>query len=127
MLSVFPSVDTPTCAASVRKFNSVASELADTVVLCISADLPFAHARFCGSADLRICGSADLENVHNLSAFRNREFLAEYGVAIEDGPLAGLAARAAIVLDAADKVVHSQLVPEISEKPEYDAALAALK
>ncbi|MFB7631634.1 thiol peroxidase [Streptomyces sp. NPDC056149] len=119
VLSIFPSVDTPTCAASVRKFNSVASELADTVVLCISADLPFAQARF--------CGSEDLENVHNLSAFRNREFLTEYGVAIEDGPLAGLAARAVIVLDADDKVVHAQLVSEISEEPEYDAALAALK
>ncbi|MEW1654213.1 MULTISPECIES: thiol peroxidase [unclassified Streptomyces] len=119
VLSIFPSVDTPTCAASVRKFNSVANDLADTVVLCISADLPFAQARF--------CGSEDLENVHNLSVFRNREFLGEYGVALEDGPLAGLAARAVIVLDADDKVLHAELVPEISQEPDYDAALAALK
>ena len=118
VLNIFPSVDTPTCAASVRKFNEVASGLGDTVVLCISADLPFAQARF--------CGSEGLENVVTLSTLRGREFLADYGVAIADGPLAGLAARAVVILDADNQVIHAELVPEISQEPDYDAATKAL-
>lgn len=119
VLNIFPSVDTPTCATSVRKFNAQANELANTVVLCISADLPFAQARF--------CGAEGLENVLNLSTLRGREFIENYGVAIADGPLAGLTARAVVVLDENDKVLHSELVKEIAEEPNYDAALAVLK
>lgn len=102
-----------------RTFNEKAGDLANTVVLCISADLPFAQARF--------CGAEGLENVKSLSLFRSPEFRADYGVAIADGPLAGLAARAVVVLDENDTVLHAQLVPEISEEPDYDAALAVLK
>ncbi|MGG2458692.1 thiol peroxidase [Streptomyces sp. RGM 3693] len=119
VLNIFPSVDTPTCAASVRTFNERAGELANTVVLCISADLPFAQGRF--------CGAEGLENVQSLSTFRSPEFRADYGVAIAEGPLTGLAARAVVVLDENDTVLHAQLVPEISEEPNYDDALAVLK
>ncbi|MFJ6349463.1 thiol peroxidase [Streptomyces sp. NPDC054835] len=119
VLNIFPSVDTPTCASSVRQFNSVASGLDNTVVLCISADLPFAQARF--------CGAEGLENVKNLSTLRGREFHTNYGVDLADGPLAGLTARAVVVLDENDKVLHVELVNEIAEEPNYDAALAALK
>ena len=119
VLNIFPSVDTPTCATSVRKFNAQANELNNTVVLCISADLPFAQARF--------CGAEGLENVQNLSTLRGREFIENYGVAIADGPLAGLTARAVVVLDENDRVLHSELVGEIAEEPNYDAALAVLK
>ena len=119
VLNIFPSVDTPTCATSVRTFNAQANELANTVVLCISADLPFAQARF--------CGAEGLENVQNLSTLRGREFIENYGVAIADGPLAGLTARAVVVLDENDNVLHSELVKEIAEEPNYEAALAVLK
>ncbi|QQZ44615.1 thiol peroxidase [Pseudomonas sp. SK3(2021)] len=119
VLNIFPSVDTPTCATSVRKFNAQASGLNNTVVLCISADLPFAQARF--------CGAEGLDNVQNLSTLRGREFIENYGVAIADGPLAGLTARAVVVLDENDTVLHSELVKEIAEEPNYDAALAVLK
>ena len=119
VLNIFPSIDTPTCATSVRKFNAQASQLANTVVLCVSADLPFAQARF--------CGAEGLDNVVNLSTMRGAEFLKDYGVAIADGPLAGVAARAVVVLDEHDKVLHSELVAEIGNEPDYDAALAALK
>lgn len=118
VLNIFPSVDTPTCATSVRKFNVEAGKLANTVVLCISADLPFAQKRF--------CGAEGLENVVNLSTLRGREFLENYGVAIASGPLAGLAARAVVVLDEQNKVLHSELVGEIADEPNYAAALAAL-
>ncbi|PKO88645.1 MAG: thiol peroxidase [Betaproteobacteria bacterium HGW-Betaproteobacteria-12] len=118
ILNIFPSIDTPTCATSVRRFNQSAAELANTVVLCISADLPFAQSRF--------CGAEGLDNVQTLSTLRGREFLNNYGVAIENGPLAGLAARAVIVLDASDRVLHAELVPEIKQEPDYAAALAAL-
>ena len=118
VLNIFPSVDTPTCATSVRKFNQSANELANTVVLCISADLPFAQARF--------CGAEGLSNVVSLSTLRGREFLEAYGVAISSGPLAGLAARAVLVLDENDKVLHSELVGEIKNEPDYAPALAAL-
>ncbi|MCH4872967.1 thiol peroxidase [Pseudomonas sp. TMW22091] len=119
VLNIFPSVDTPTCATSVRTFNKMASELANTVVLCISADLPFAQARF--------CGAEGLENVQNLSTLRGAEFIENYGVAIADGPLKGLTARAVVVLDENNNVLHSELVKEIAEEPDYEAALAVLK
>ena len=118
LLNIFPSVDTGVCAASVRHFNQDAAKLANTVVLCISADLPFAQARF--------CGAEGIENVVMLSTMRGRAFLHDYGVALEDGPLAGVAARAVVVLDADDRVLHAQLVPEITSEPDYAAALAAL-
>ncbi|GAA2788229.1 thiol peroxidase [Streptomyces showdoensis] len=118
VLNIFPSVDTPTCASSVRAFNSKAAELDNTVVLCISADLPFAQSRF--------CGAEGLENVKNLSTLRGREFHTNYGVDIADGPLAGLTARAVVVLDENDKVLHVELVNEIADEPNYEAALAAL-
>ncbi len=118
VLNIFPSVDTPTCAASVRHFNESASKLDNAVVLCISADLPFAQARF--------CGAEGLDNVVSLSMMRGHQFLKDYGVAIAEGPLAGLAARAVVVLDAHDKVIHAQLVDEIAHEPDYEAALKVL-
>ena len=118
ILNVFPSIDTPTCATSVRKFNERASGLDNTVVLCISADLPFAQSRF--------CGAEGLDRVMTLSTLRGRRFLEDYGVALSNGPLAGLAARAVLVLDTDDRVLHSQLVPEIKNEPDYEAALRAL-
>lgn len=119
VLNIFPSVDTPTCATSVRKFNAQANDLTNAVVLCISADLPFAQARF--------CGAEGLENVQNLSTMRGREFMANYGVEIADSGMAGLTARAVVVLDENDNVLHSELVAEIGHEPNYDAALAVLK
>ncbi|MBU2253965.1 MAG: thiol peroxidase, partial [Gammaproteobacteria bacterium] len=119
VLNIFPSVDTPTCATSVRTFNTNASKLANTVVLCISTDLPFAQARF--------CGAEGLENVINLSTMRGADFLQSYGVAIASGPLVGVAARAVVVLDENDKVLHSELVGEIADEPNYEAAMAVLK
>lgn len=119
VLNIVPSLDTPVCAASARKFNTEASSLADTVVLVVSADLPFAAGRFCEAEGLK--------NVKTLSTFRNPGFARDYGVAITSGPLAGVTARAVVVVDANDKVVYSQLVPEIKEEPDYAAALAALK
>lgn len=118
VLNIFPSIDTPTCATSVRTFNSKASAMGNTVVLCISADLPFAQARF--------CGAEGLDDVVNLSTMRGSEFLKDYGVAIESGPLAGVTARAVVVLDENDKVLHSELVGDIKDEPNYDQALAAL-
>jgi thiol peroxidase len=118
VLNIFPSLDTPTCATSVRKFNKAASGLKNTVVLCISADLPFAQGRF--------CGAEGLDNVVTLSTMRGREFLQNYGVAIASGPLVGVAARAVVVLDENNRVLHSQMVKEIADEPDYEAALAAL-
>lgn len=118
VLNIFPSVDTPTCATSVRTFNEKASGLANTVVLCISADLPFALSRF--------CAAEGLDAVVTLSTMRGREFLEDYGVALGGGPLAGLAARAVIILDGNDRVLYSQLVAEIKNEPDYEAALQAL-
>lgn len=118
VLNIFPSVDTGVCATSVRRFNELAARLADTVVLCISADLPFAQSRF--------CGAEGLDNVVMLSTLRGGHFLRDYGVAIASGPLAGLAARAVIVLDRDDKVLHAELVSELSHEPDYEAALKAL-
>lgn len=119
VLNIVPSLDTPTCATSTRKFNAEAGNLVDTVVLVVSADLPFAAKRF--------CETEGLANVKTLSTFRSAGFAADYGVAIAGGPLAGLTARAVVVIDANDKVIHSQLVPEIKDEPDYAAALAALK
>ena len=119
ILNIFPSVDTGICATSVRRFNDEASKLENTVVLCISADLPFAQARF--------CGAEGLENVHTLSTFRNPEFKDNYGVNIVSGPLAGLCARAVIVLNENNQVLHSQLVAEIATEPDYVLALATVK
>ncbi|HCY87348.1 MAG TPA: thiol peroxidase [Desulfobacteraceae bacterium] len=118
VLNIFPSIDTPVCATSVRKFNEQAASLDNTVVVCVSGDLPFAHARF--------CGAEGIENVITASVFRNPEFGKDYGVGILDGPLAGLTARAVVVVDEDRKVVHSQLVPEIKDEPDYQAALDAL-
>lgn len=118
VLNIFPSVDTPTCATSVRTFNAQASALENTVVLCISADLPFAQKRF--------CAAEGLDKVINLSTFRGSQFLRDYGVAIADGPLAGLAARAVVVLDENDQVLHVELVGEIANEPDYAAALRVL-
>ena len=117
VLNIFPSVDTGVCAASVRKFNEKAASLANTTVLCVSQDLPFAQSRF--------CGAEGIENVVMLSAFRST-FARDYGVALNNGPLAGLTARAVVVLDENNQVLYSQLVPEITEEPDYAAALAAL-
>ena len=118
VLNIFPSIDTPTCATSVRKFNQSANDLANTVVLCISADLPFAQSRF--------CGAEGLNNVSTLSTMRGADFLQNYGVALSNGPLAGVAARAVVVLDENNTVLHSELVAEIKDEPNYDAALKAL-
>lgn len=118
ILNIFPSIDTRVCAASVRAFHEKASGLSDVVVLAISADLPFAASRF--------CAAEGIENVETLSTFRSR-FGDDYGVRMTDGPLAGLMARAVLVLDADDRVVHRQLVPEIAQEPDYDAALAAVR
>lgn len=118
VLNIFPSVDTPTCATSVRTFNQRAAEVPNTVVLCVSADLPFAQKRF--------CGSEGLDNVTPVSSFRHGEFGSDYGVSLVDGPLKGLLARAVVVLDETGKVVHQELVSEIAHEPNYDAALAAL-
>lgn len=119
VLNILPSVDTPTCATSTRKFNELASTLDNTVVLVVSADLPFAAKRF--------CGAEGLESVITLSTFRHPEFHRDYGVALSSGPLSGLTARAVVVLNEHDQVIHSQLVPEIKQEPDYDAALAVLK
>ncbi len=118
VLNIFPSVDTPTCANSVRAFNEKASALDNTTVLCVSADLPFAQGRF--------CGAEGIENVTTGSTFKNGEFLSDYGVGMTDGPLAGLCARAVVVVDGDGTVIHSQLVPEIADEPDYDAAIGAL-
>ncbi|MFP4251664.1 MAG: thiol peroxidase [Guyparkeria sp.] len=118
VLNIFPSLDTGTCAQSVREFSRRAHELADTVVLCISMDLPFAQSRF--------CDAEGVDNVVTLSAFRHPEFLDDYGVRIADGPLAGLAARTVVVLDADNTVRHVQQVGEIADEPDYEAALGAL-
>ena len=119
VLNIFPSIDTPVCATSVRQFNKTAGELTNAVVLCISADLPFAHTRFCETDGLK--------NVESLSVFRSNAFGKDYGVTITTGPIAGLLSRAIVIIDADGKVVYTEQVPEIAQEPNYDAALAALK
>lgn len=117
VLNIFPSVDTGVCAASVRKFNELAASLENTTVLCVSNDLPFAQARF--------CGAEGIENVVAASGFRSA-FGKEFGVTMVDGPLAGLLARSVVVLDEEGTVIHKQLVDEIGTEPDYDSAVAAL-
>ena len=119
VLNIFPSIDTGVCAASVRKFNQLAGEIDNTVVLCISADLPFAQSRF--------CGAEGLTHVITLSTLRGGDFKSEYGVAIAEGPLSGLTARAVVVPDGQDNVLYSELVEEITTEPDYESALAVLK
>ena len=118
VLNIFPSVDTPVCATSVRKFNAEAGKLDDTVVLCVSRDLPFAMERF--------CGAEGLDDVIPASVVRNLEFGEKYGVGIADGPLAGLLSRAVVIIDKNGGVVYTQQVPEIAQEPDYDDALANL-
>ena len=119
VLNIVPSLDTPVCATSTRKFNEKAASLANTVVLVVSADLPFASGRF--------CAAEGLNNVTTLSTVRGREFMKAYGVEITSGPLAGVTARAVVVLDENDRVLHSELVPEIAQEPNYESALNSLK
>ncbi len=118
ILNIFPSIDTDICAASVRRFNADANAMNNTTVLCVSQDLPFAHARF--------CGAEGLESVDSVSELRNSDFGANYGARIVDGPLAGLLSRAVVVLDEDGKVVYNEQVPEIVQEPNYDAALNSL-
>jgi len=118
LLNIVPSLDTPTCAISTKKFDEHAKNRDDAVVLVVSADLPFAQKRF--------CSAENTDHVRTLSMMRSRNFAKDYGVLIQDGPLAGITARAVVVIDADDKVVYTQMVPDIGQEPDYDAALAAL-
>ena len=118
LLNIVPSLDTPVCAASSKKFNEEAKSRADTVVLVISADLPFAQTRF--------CSAENTDEIKTLSLMRGDDFAKDYGVLIQDGPLAGLTARAVVVIDENDKVSYTQLVPDIGDEPDYDKALGAL-
>ncbi|MFQ5579869.1 MAG: thiol peroxidase [Nitrospiria bacterium] len=118
VLNIFPSIDTPVCSASVKRFNEEASRMTDTAVLCISADLPFALGRFCGAEGLK--------DVTPLSVFRSPEFGKNYGVLITTGPLAGVLSRAIVVIDGSGKVSYTEQVPEITQEPNFDAALSAL-
>lgn len=118
IISIVPSIDTPVCATSTKKFNDYAQEHEDTVILVVAADLPFAMSRF--------CGAEELDNVIPLSIMRSNDFSRDYGVLIEDGPLAGITARALLVLDQDNSVVHTELVGEIADEPDYDAAMNAL-
>ncbi len=119
VLNIFPSIDTGVCATSVRKFNQQAATLPNTVVVCVSKDLPFAQKRF--------CGAEGIEKVTTASWFKGPDFGKDFGVTMTDGPLAGLFARAVVVLDATGKVVHTELVPEIAQEPNYDQAIAAVR
>ena len=119
VLNIVPSLDTPVCQTSTRTFNQRAAGLNNTVVLVVSADLPFVGGRF--------CGAEGLNDVVTLSTFRNRDFHSKYGVDLADGPLKGLTARGVVVLDENNRVLYSELVPEIKQEPDYDAALKALK
>jgi len=118
VLNIFPSIDTQVCATSVRRFNVEASKLENSVVLCISADLPFAHERF--------CGAEGIDDVLSLSSFRSEAFGKDYGVKITSGPLTGLMSRAIVIIDESGKVIYTEQVPEIAQEPDYDAALAVL-
>jgi len=119
VLNIFPSIDTPVCAMSVRRFNAEAARLKNTAVLCVSDDLPFAHSRF--------CAAEGLENVIAVSELRKRKFGEDYGVRIVDGPLAGLLARAVVIIDEKGKVIYTELVREIAQEPDYSAALKCLQ
>jgi thiol peroxidase len=119
LLNIVPSLDTPTCALSTKKFNDFAKANGNIAALTISADLPFAQKRF--------CGAENIEAVKTLSMMRSRNFAKDYGVLIQNGLLAGITARAVVVIDENDKVAYTELVPEIAQEPNYDAAIAALK
>jgi len=119
VLNIFPSLDTAVCAASVRRFNVEASKLQNTVVICISKDLPFAHNRF--------CTTEGLENVTPASEFRGNSFGKDYGVMMVDGVLKGLLARSVVLVDEEGKVIYTELVPEITQEPDYDAAIGVLR
>lgn len=119
VLNVFPSLDTPVCAASVRRFNKEAAQLDNTVVICVSMDLPFAAGRFCTAEGIEDCIVT--------SAFRSAEFAEKYGLQIVDGPLKGLLARAVIIIDERGNVIYRELVPEITNEPDYEAAIDILK
>ena len=119
LLSIFPSLDTATCAESVRRFNHAAADLPDTVLLCISMDLPFAQSKF--------CGAEGLDRVVTASAFRHPEFGQTFGVTLTDGPLRGLLARAVVALDENGTVLHTELVTELTREPDYDLALHAIR
>ena len=118
LLNIIPSIDTPTCATSTRVFNERLGQRDDVVVLVVSADMPFAQSRFCGAE-----GTAD---VQPLSMMRSKQFATDYGVLIEDGPLAGVTARAVVVLDTDNQVMHTELVAELADEPDYSAAIATL-
>lgn len=118
LMNIFPSIDTSVCAKSVREFNKRAASIKGAVVLCISKDLPFAHRRF--------CAAEGIDKVITLSDFRNKGFADTYGVAMMDGPMAGLHARAIVIIDKQNKVVYTELVPVIGQEPNYEAALKAL-
>ena len=118
VLNIFPSIDTPTCAMSVRQFNQRASAMTNTHVLCVSADLPFALSRF--------CGAEGIEKVETASVYRSPEFGQDYGVYMSEGRLGGLLARAVVVVDETGKVIHSELVPEIAQEPDYEAVICML-
>jgi thiol peroxidase len=118
LLNIVPSLDTPVCATSTKRFNEAAKSKSNAVFLMVSADLPFAMKRF--------CSAEGTDNVISLSMMRSRNFAKDYGVLIEDGPLEGITARAVVVLDENNKVVYTELVPEIAQEPAYDKALAAL-
>lgn len=119
LLSIVPSLDTPTCALSTKKFNGEVASYPDVAMLIVSADLPYAQKRF--------CAAEDSAQVRTLSMMRSRQFARDYGVLIVDGPTEGITARAIVVIDENDRVVHTELVPEIRQEPDYEAALAALK
>ena len=119
LFNIFPSLDTPTCALSVQRFNAEIAALDNAVLFQVSADLPFAHKRF--------CSAFDLANGVTLSMMRDKRFAEDYGVLMADGPMAGLCARAVVVADANNRVVYSELVPEIGQEPDYEAALAAAR
>ena len=119
VLNIFPSLDTPVCAMSVRRFNKEAAELDNVVVVCVSMDLPFAQARFCAANNIK--------NVEGASAFRSPKFTEDYGLQMIDGPLAGLLARAVIVINENGKVIFSDLVDEITHEPDYEGAVSVLK
>ncbi len=117
LLNIVPSLDTPTCALSTKKFNDAAKQHENAVFLTVSADLPFAQGRFCKAENLEV--------IQSLSTMRS-QFSEDYGIKIVDGPLAGVTGRAVLVLDEDNKVIHSELVPEIGQEPDYDSALATL-
>ncbi|NSW95279.1 MAG: thiol peroxidase [Bacteroidales bacterium] len=118
LINIFPSLDTSVCATSVRKFNQLASEKPDVIILAVSKDLPFAHNRFCSTEGIK--------NVITLSGFRDTGFGKAYGIEMTDGPLKGLYARSVVIVDENGKVIYTQLVPEIAQEPDYDSALAHL-